>query len=392
MSLDSTEPLSTAPIGTPHTEPAQTRAIGPEVEVHPCSKSPHAQTPCTTWSYLFLHHTRVERMAATLSVHYPTYVHTTTTYLRTRKRVVQIERPTVSGLLFIQGNPTAIAAHLRENFPGHYLVRNCATGHVAVIPDSQMQPFMRISTLDAQRLRFLPHGLDYYAEGHPLVRIIGGPLHGMEGYILRIARDRRLVLSIGSFTLALSGIHKEQFENVTQYIADRQQAVPVSPLCGTPQQEAIRTSLLRPQTLLDHLAVAHVIEDWHCRALRWVKEEQQEEALRLLLDLLHIVGDLYRRVCDRRIPPCRLGRSAYPVAQRASRSRFLAGPSLAFAGCERRCRSSIGSTGNAVWRGVGRMRPEKILLLLKLFYIFVSWYLYKFSNLVSGCIKNERTR
>lgn len=302
MSLDSTEPLSTAPIGTPHTEPAQTRAIGPEVEVHPCSKSPHAQTPCTTWSYLFLHHTRVERMAATLSVHYPTYVHTTTTYLRTRKRVVQIERPTVSGLLFIQGNPTAIAAHLRENFPGHYLVRNCATGHVAVIPDSQMQPFMRISTLDAQRLRFLPHGLDYYAEGHPLVRIIGGPLHGMEGYILRIARDRRLVLSIGSFTLALSGIHKEQFENVTQYIADRQQAVPVSPLCGTPQQEAIRTSLLRPQTLLDHLAVAHVIEDWHCRALRWVKEERQEEALRLLLDLLHIVGDLYRRVCDRRIP------------------------------------------------------------------------------------------
>ena len=278
MSLDSTEPLSTAPIGTPHTEPAQTRAIGPEVEVHPCSKSPHAQTPCTTWSYLFLHHTRVERMAATLSVHFPTYVHTTTTYLRTRKRVVQIERPTVSGLLFIQGNPTAIAAHLRENFPGHYLVRNCATGHVAVIPDSQMQPFMRISTLDAQRLRFLPHGLDYYAEGHPLVRIIGGPLHGMEGYILRIARDRRLVLSIGSFTLALSGIHKEQFENVTQYIADRQQAVPVSPLCGTPQQEAIRTSLLRPQTLLDHLAVAHVIEDWHCRALRWVKEERQEEA------------------------------------------------------------------------------------------------------------------
>ncbi len=57
-----------------------------------------------------------------------------------------------------------------------------------------------------------------------------------------------------------------------------------------------RTSLLRPQTLLDHLAVAHVIEDWYCRALRWVKEEQQKEALRLQLDLLHIVGELYRRV------------------------------------------------------------------------------------------------
>lgn len=302
MSLDSTGPFSAASAGTLHTGSAQTRAIGPEVEVYPCSKEVCPQAPCTTWSYLFLHHTRVERMAAALSVHFPTYVHTTTTYLRTRKRVVQIERPTVSGLLFIQGAPTAIAAYLRENFPGHYLVRNCATGQVAVIPDSQMQPFMRISTLDAQRLRFLPHGLDYYAEGHPLVRIIGGPLHGMEGYILRIARDRRLVLSIGSFTLALSGIHKEQFENVTQYITDRQQAVPLPPQSGTPQQEAIRNSLLRPQTLLDHLAVAHVIDDWHRRALRWVKEERLEEALCLLLDLLHISGGLYRCVYDRRIP------------------------------------------------------------------------------------------
>ena len=35
--------------------------------------------------------------------------------------------------------------------------------------------------------------------------------------------------------------------------------------------------------------------------IRDSKEEQQEEALRLLLDLLHVVGDLYRRVCDRRI-------------------------------------------------------------------------------------------
>ena len=177
MSLDSTEPLATAFVGTPHPEPADT-ASGPEVEVH---LQPNSHN--TTWSYLFLHHTRVERMAVALSVHFPTYVHTTTTYLRTRKRVTAVERPTVSGLLFIQGNPTAIAAHLRENFPGHYLVRNCATGQVAVIPDSQMQPFMRLSTLDAQRLRFLPHGLDYYAEGHPLVRIVGGPLHGLEGYI-----------------------------------------------------------------------------------------------------------------------------------------------------------------------------------------------------------------
>lgn len=292
MSLDSTEPLATALVGTPHPEPADT-ASGPEVEVH---LKPNSHS--TTWSYLFLHHTRVERMAVALSVHFPTYVHTTTTYLRTRKRVTAVERPTVSGLLFIQGDPNAIAAFLRQEFPGHYLVRNCATGQVAVIPDSQMQPFMRLSTLDAQRLRFLPHGLDYYAEGHPLVRIVGGPLHGLEGYILRIARDRRLVLAIGSFTLALSGIHKEQFENVTQYITDRQQVVPLSSSCGTPQQEAIRATLLRPQTLLDHLAVAQVLEDWHHRARRWAQEARTAEALQLLLDLLHLAGDLYRSVYD----------------------------------------------------------------------------------------------
>lgn len=125
-------------------------------------------------------------------------------------------RPTISGLLFIQGKTKVIKKYLWERFPQYHLVNDCSTRKAAVIPDSVMQPFMRIANTDPSRIRFLVNPLTHYAEGNTLVEIMTGPLAGLQGYIIRIDRDRKLVIGVGDMTVAIGGVHKENFEKVEE--------------------------------------------------------------------------------------------------------------------------------------------------------------------------------
>ncbi len=56
-----------------------------------------------------------------------------------------------------------------------------------------------------------------YAKGNPLLRITSGIFEGLEGYVVRIDRDRKLVMAVGNMTVAVSGVHKESFEKVEDY-------------------------------------------------------------------------------------------------------------------------------------------------------------------------------
>ena len=125
-------------------------------------------------------------------------------------------RPTISGLIFIQGKTKVIKKYLWERFPQYHLVNDCSTRKAAVIPDSVMQPFMRIAGTDPSRIRFLVNPLTHYAEGNTLVEIMTGPLAGLQGYIIRIDRDRKLVIGVGDMTVAIGGVHKENFEKVEE--------------------------------------------------------------------------------------------------------------------------------------------------------------------------------
>lgn len=125
-------------------------------------------------------------------------------------------RPTISGLIFIQGKTKVIKKYLWERFPQYHLVNDCSTRKAAVITDSVMQPFMRIAGTDPSRIRFLVNPLTHYAEGNTLVEIMTGPLAGLQGYIIRIDRDRKLVMGVGDMTVAIGGVHKENFEKVEE--------------------------------------------------------------------------------------------------------------------------------------------------------------------------------
>lgn len=181
-------------------------------------KKDATDTTCTSWSYLFVHNRKVKSIEQQLQQDgIPHFVHKTIKYLPRRSNhggMRHVEAPSVSGLIFLQGSPRQLQAYLDEHLPLHKLCKNCSTGRVATIPCNQMEPFMRVSETEPDRLRFLLRPFVYYAQNRTLLRIVSGDYAGLEGYVIRIARDRRLVMDVGGMAVAISNVHAERFEEV----------------------------------------------------------------------------------------------------------------------------------------------------------------------------------
>ena len=82
---------------------------------------------------------------------------------------------------------------------------------------------MRVSETEPERLRFLLRPFVYYSKNRTKLRIVTGEYAGLEGYVIRIARDRKLVMDVGGMAVAISGIHAERFEEVHKNEADKKE-------------------------------------------------------------------------------------------------------------------------------------------------------------------------
>lgn len=253
-------------------------------------------------------------------------------------------RPTISGLLFIQGKTKVIKKYLWERFPQYHLVNDCSTRKAAVIPDSVMQPFMRIAGADPSRIRFLVNPLTHYAEGNTLVEIMTGPLAGLQGYIIRIDRDRKLVIGVGDMTVAIGGVHKENFEKVEEVaraVNIRQRArrqaeqrrlregieanvnadvalQPPDPRLLTPIQQKVDTAFFTPETFNDILVITTNIELWTERARRLIQAGNLADASEILTFLLEEIGywftNIYKKKSIDLTPVKKAGNKAYKTA------------------------------------------------------------------------------
>lgn len=166
MTQDCSHPSSTADVN-----PCQSKSLpkginiieadensAPRVEV--VSKS-EEEAP---WGYLFLRHYLVESFEKKLKTlraegkHVPnSFIHRTTDYKRkpNGKGVMKTEKPTISGLVFLQGETEQLTSFLEDYFPSYHLVNNCSTKVPASIKHSIMKPFMRVMETEPERVTFL---------------------------------------------------------------------------------------------------------------------------------------------------------------------------------------------------------------------------------------------
>lgn len=279
--------------------------------VHDQSQAP------VPWSYLFIRKRDAEyfSLKAETEGGFRTFIHRTIVTDESGKSTTE-GRPTISGLIFIQGKTKVIRKYLWERFPQYHLVNDCSTRKAAVIPDSVMQPFMRIAGTDPSRIRFLVNPLTHYAEGNTLVEIMTGPLAGLQGYIIRIDRDRKLVIGVGDMTVAIGGVHKENFEKVEEVaraVNTRQRArrqaeqrrlrerievnvnadvalQPPDPRLLTPIQQKVDTAFFTPETFNDILVITTNIELWTERARRLIQAGNLADASEILTFLLEEIG------------------------------------------------------------------------------------------------------
>ena len=217
------------PEGTHVSEPDNT--TGSEIkmcsQVNRKAKAADVKDNCTSWSYLFVHNQKVKSIEEQLIKDEKThFVHRTIKYIHRNRNgngMRKVEAPSVSGLIFLQGDPETLQYYLDENVKPYRLCKNCSTGKVATIPCNQMEPFMRVAETDSERLRFLLRPFVYYSKNRTLLRILTGEYAGLEGYVIRIARDRRLVIDVGGMAVAISGVHAERFEEVHKNESDKKE-------------------------------------------------------------------------------------------------------------------------------------------------------------------------
>lgn len=354
----------------------ETPASTDKEAIHDQSQAP------APWSYLFIRNRDAENFSLKAETEggFKTFVHRTIiTDAPGKTSKVKSEdqnsgkptegRPTISGLIFIQGKTKVIKKYLWERFPQYHLVNDCSTRKAAVIPDSVMQPFMRIANTDPSRIRFLVNPLTHYAEGNTLVEIMTGPLAGLQGYIIRIDRDRKLVIGVGDMTVAIGGVHKENFEKVEEVAravnirqrarrqaeqrrlregievnvnadvapqppdSDRNSceelrlasgkkprtAMPdPDPRLLTPIQQKVDTAFFTPETFNDILVITTNIELWTERARRLIQAGNLADASEILTFLLEEIGywftNIYKKKSIDLTPVKRAGNNAYKTA------------------------------------------------------------------------------
>lgn len=185
------------------------------------ASAPLSEAP---WGYVHIHNKQVELFkrqvdaynAAHPEARHECFVHYSYKYKpkNNGKGVVKKLLPTINGLVFLQGHTAELQQFLSTYHPQTHLIKNCSTGHPAVISHRMMQPFMQAITGHPDNVTFLRDPFVKFAKDHVKLRVLTGLFKGLEGYIVRIDRDRQLVMEFAGYAVAIRGVHNEDFEVV----------------------------------------------------------------------------------------------------------------------------------------------------------------------------------
>ena len=123
--------------------------------------------------------------------------------------------PAIKNLLFIHSDERTIT-RLKHEYaaiePLRYIVRTLKSEQgkkeILIVPDKQMENFMKVASVQDERVLFLEKG-NYLSKVGKKVSIIKGPFTGVEGKILRIHKNKRVVVEIDIAAVALAFVPSE---------------------------------------------------------------------------------------------------------------------------------------------------------------------------------------
>ena len=122
----------------------------------------------------------------------------------------------VKSLLFVQVTDRYLAGFEKNNYGRVWIYRDLLTGRPSAIPDREMEIFIFVCTAGEQGLSYLGEDRPEYHQGDR-VRVTEGVFKGAEGYIKRIKKDRRLVVSVrGVAAVATMHIPPEFLEVIAE--------------------------------------------------------------------------------------------------------------------------------------------------------------------------------
>lgn len=71
---------------------------------------------------------------------------------------------------------------------------------------------MHVMQTEPERVTFLRDPFIKFAQDHVKLRILTGIMAGQEGYVVRILKNRQLVMDFGGYAVAINNVHNEDFE------------------------------------------------------------------------------------------------------------------------------------------------------------------------------------
>ena len=116
--------------------------------------------------------------------------------------------------IFVHTDRPTIKKMQSACFGKYYVYADRETKEPCIIPDKEFETFRIVTSAAASGLEFLDDNPEKYQKGDK-VRVTGGPFEGAEGYVVRIKKDRRLVVTIsGVAAIATSFIPMELLEKI----------------------------------------------------------------------------------------------------------------------------------------------------------------------------------
>lgn len=131
-----------------------------------------------------------------------------------RQRV--LKRPLLGSLLFVRTTEKSLRDFYQMHWHLLFVYRDTVTGGFAVIPDHEFRIFRMALSVDCPDLEFFNDEKKLLNLGDR-VRVTGGPLQGLEGYIKRINHNRRLLVVVrGVVAVATSYIPQCFLEKIEE--------------------------------------------------------------------------------------------------------------------------------------------------------------------------------